>query len=784
MRGIMQGDKSDMNTNEKKLNTKAEEKKYIIRNLVFTVLVIAFFVSIISVYHINLYKEKRESIIRKGEATAKDAADQVEKYLSTNINSVNLAAYALDEMIGENKSDKDIREYLVAQSSAIKNAVYENSTGLYAYINGRFFSGTNWTPPDDYDATDRPWYKRPFDTPGEITILDPYLDIQSGNYMLALGKTLRDGKSVVSIDVSLDRIQKLIENAVLSEESDHEMILNDKGEVVAHSDREEIGRNYHNESGTMGDQIVRRLNRESEDFEFSLDGQDYIAYVADIRNGWVCISVENVTSVFASLNRMLIATVAIQIAIVIIISFIMTRSMKFRSITLKTQAESDAKSAFLANVSHEIRTPINTILGMNEMILRESSDPGILDHSEKIKAAGGILTSIVNDMIDHSHFEVGRANAGAYEYVRVESEKGNTVTQSEATAKSSKNHYFTAEDACILAVDDNPMNLMVFKALTKTAGMTVDTAENGEEAVERCREKKYDILFIDHMMPVKDGIEALKEIRADRDRPNADTPAVCLTANVQEGAREQYIKAGFDEYMGKPIDVEILEEVLLRYIPVDKIKMHKKDEDEGEDAVVTEIPENLKAIDGDLIEVEKGLKNSGKAEIYLSLLKVFYESVDENAEAICRYYEDEDYKNYTIRVHALKSSARIIGALAFGEEAQQLENAGKAEDMEYIRSHHDEFMDKYRGYKELLEGLFEEEEADQDKPEADAALMEDVFAELLDAAGEMDCDRLDAVFDEMKGYKIPDGDSKLFSELQAASERFEYDEIIRLLNGR
>ena len=185
MRGIMQGDKSDMNTNEKKLKTKAEEKKYIIRNLVFTVLVIAFFVSIISVYHINLYTEKRESIIRKGEATAKDAADQVEKYLSTNINSVNLAAYALDEMIGENKSDKDIREYLVAQSSAIKNAVYENSTGLYAYINGRFFSGTNWTPPDDYDATDRPWYTRPFDTPGEITILDPYLDIQSGNYMLA-----------------------------------------------------------------------------------------------------------------------------------------------------------------------------------------------------------------------------------------------------------------------------------------------------------------------------------------------------------------------------------------------------------------------------------------------------------------------------------------------------------------------------------------------------------------------------------------------------------------------
>ena len=110
-------------------------------------------------------------------------------------------------MIRENKSEQEIQDFLVGQSTAIKNAVSENATGLYGYIQGRFYSGTGWVPPAGYDATQRPWYTKPMSNKGVIAFLEPYTDLQSGNTMLALGKTLCDDVSVVSVDVSLDQIQ-------------------------------------------------------------------------------------------------------------------------------------------------------------------------------------------------------------------------------------------------------------------------------------------------------------------------------------------------------------------------------------------------------------------------------------------------------------------------------------------------------------------------------------------------------------------------------------------------
>ncbi len=224
-------------------DTGRDEKRLTIRNTVIAVLVIVFFTGIIIIYYRMLYNEKRNNIVKTGELTAKESADDIDRYLTTNIDSVKLAAYTLDEMINEGRTDEEIQNYLVNDSTAIRSAVIENSTGLYGYINGRFFSGTNWEPPEDYEATERPWYKRPMENPGEITILDPYIDVQSGNMMLALGKTLCDGVSVISVDVSLDQIQNLTEEAVKNGNSDIEMNLNDKVMVVAHSDIGEVYKN-------------------------------------------------------------------------------------------------------------------------------------------------------------------------------------------------------------------------------------------------------------------------------------------------------------------------------------------------------------------------------------------------------------------------------------------------------------------------------------------------------------------------------------------------------------
>ncbi len=341
---------------------------------------------------------------------------------------------------------------------------------------------------------------------------------------------------------------------------------------------------------------------------------------------------------------------------------------------------------------------------------------------------------------------------------------------------------FTAPEALVLMVDDNPMNLTVFKSLIKQTKVQVDTANDGDEGLLLAKEKKYDIIFLDHMMPGKDGIETLHELKAKDSGPNLATPVICLTANAISGAREQYIEEGFNDYLTKPIDTDKLEEMLLSYLPQDKLQ------EAGEEAVVEdnpEIPDCLAPLQGaGWLDIGMGIKNSGSVDAYLSLLKIFYESMDETEQAIEGFYAERNIKDYTIKVHALKSSARIIGAQEFGEEAQLLENAGKAENREYIRAHHEGFIETYRGFKAQLAAVFANEQtaAEDEKPEADAVLMESVYEEMREAAEEMDCDRLEEIFTEMEDYRIPDGEVELYKKLKQAVDHFDYEGILTLLD--
>ncbi len=138
-----------------------------------------------------------------------------------------------------------------------------------------------------------------------------------------------------------------------------------------------------------------------------------------------------------------------------------------------------------------------------------------------------------------------------------------------------KNKYvpkFTASLARILVVDDTFVNLLVFKGLLTRTEVQIETADNGRRAIELALAQKYDIIFLDHMMPDKDGIETLHEIREAKDCPNRDTPAICLTANAVSGAKEFYMEAGFDGYLTKPIDSQALEETIYELLPKELIE--------------------------------------------------------------------------------------------------------------------------------------------------------------------------------------------------------------------
>lgn len=146
----------------------------------------------------------------------------------------------------------------------------------------------------------------------------------------------------------------------------------------------------------------------------------------------------------------------------------------------------------------------------------------------------------------------------------------------ESVGKRKKYHEkFRAPDAHVLVIDDTPMNLVVFQSLLKQTRIKIDTADSGDDGLKLSYDKKYDMIFIDHMMPDKDGIETLHELRSRPKDPNLNTPAICLTANAISGAREQYLAEGFNDYLSKPVDSEKLENMLLEYLPEDKIKIEE-----------------------------------------------------------------------------------------------------------------------------------------------------------------------------------------------------------------
>lgn len=149
-------------------------------------------------------------------------------------------------------------------------------------------------------------------------------------------------------------------------------------------------------------------------------------------------------------------------------------------------------------------------------------------------------------------------------------------------------------------------------------------------------------------------------------------------------------------------------------------------------------------------------------------------------------FREKDYKNYTIKVHAVKSSARTIGAMKLGEEAQKLENAGKDEEFNYIDEHHDSFIENYRSYKDLknllsIKDVQNFEDPSDDKPLADAHIIKKFYNDLNEAAEDLDTVRIEEIIDEISFYKVPDHDADVIQKIKNAADDFNYSDIAELV---
>ncbi|WP_155885980.1 response regulator [Lachnospira multipara] len=437
-----------------------------------------------------------------------------------------------------------------------------------------------------------------------------------------------------------------------------------------------------------------------------------------------------------SVDWLLLGMTSVGLMILLHFNLLVLRAFnrKLEVAAIAANQANEAKSQFLSTMSHDIRTPMNAIVGMNEMILRNSHDEEILTYANNIKMAGTTLLAIIKDILDFSKIEAGKMElvlesynfvsllndlvnmvtckaeekglffelnvdrniprvligdeirikqiitnilSNAVKYTKeggitftitstksdkrqdevslhveikdtgvgikkedldklfiaferieekknrdvegtglgmaiaqsflnmmgskiyVESEYGvgsvfsfelrQTVVDWEAIGeydeafkqfRSEQKEYkakFEAPEAKILIVDDTEINLKVLISLLRETKIQIDTADSGDACISKFKTKHYDIIFLDHMMPGKDGIETIKEMRTLKDTANENTPVICLTANAVSGMREKYIEAGFDDYLTKPIDTVKLENMILNYLSTDLVVLNNED---------------------------------------------------------------------------------------------------------------------------------------------------------------------------------------------------------------
>ncbi len=615
----------------------------------------------------------------------------------------------------------------------------------------------------------------------------------------------------------------------------------------------------------------------------------------------------------------------------------------------KISETEEGNSKLMVHLSHEMKTPVNAILGYSDAIIKSDVSEEVRENAINVFKGAKRLNQFMNELTDYASDRNRLSDTMMPYYVEYDKEERDRfedfdlsdLRAAERTIHESRRYNFKRDSAQykILCVDDNELNLDLLVRIVSSFGFTVDTATNGKEALDMVKKNFYDLIFMDHMMPVTDGVEAMHIMREEG---LCDfTPIIVVTANAVRGEKEKYLKEGFDSYIPKPfsngsilrvigkflpiaemdtlvrvndkagisrfmlastfsrplicpaarflisgsdsdninriarlfsttmgkVDVvydgdeciryitdneydiifvedglcnssggniknfiwnnvnvpsilmtdvsaahdpviiyesytdymdigcgpEIIDALLLLYLPKSKVSViGAADSNRLGSDDHNGVPENIVSVSDALkvsvslpdevtgieeLDIDLGLDNCGSEEGLLKALEIFAGNAESKADEIESFCNKENLEDYTIRVHALKSSARIIGAAGLSEKARLLEEAGKNKDLTYIEQNNDTLIRDFRNLGNKLQNVFSDKSSGDKELISDEKLL-DAYNTIYELAQMMDYDSLELVFESLKEYSFKENDRLKLERIKKAMDELNWDGVL------
>lgn len=224
-----------------------DKNSNVIKDYLILILIAAIGMVITINVFFRIYYVSRQSIINMWSSKTIVLSQDIEHYLEIPRDAVLFASEGVEDLLDEGASNEEIHQYLIYEASIYTDVIESNNTGIYGYINGEYLDSSGWIPPEDFNVLKRPWYTNAVEAGGEIVFVEPYVNVQTGTYMMSVSKLLKDKKSVLSMDIHLDTIQEMNVKMLEFKELEMSMVIDKDGTIVAHSDPKQVGTNYSND---------------------------------------------------------------------------------------------------------------------------------------------------------------------------------------------------------------------------------------------------------------------------------------------------------------------------------------------------------------------------------------------------------------------------------------------------------------------------------------------------------------------------------------------------------